>query len=94
MPLKASRRRTYVGVSLPPEIAERFDRERGLVNRSVWITKILQDRYGLSNNRNKDREDSAGALVERSTHEERATAALSYLSPSDSDLRQEARLPP
>ena len=45
---KLSRTRSFLGVSLPPEIVQRFDEERGLVSRSTWFRHILETRYGSS----------------------------------------------
>jgi hypothetical protein len=47
---KPSRTTRFLGVSLPPELVQRFDQERGLVNRSVWFRHILETRYGTTTN--------------------------------------------
>ena len=32
-----------VGISLSEELLKRIDRDRGLVSRSVWIRKLLEE---------------------------------------------------
>jgi hypothetical protein len=61
---KEPRTRTFLGVSLPREIAQRFDQERGLVSRSTWFRHILETRYGMSSNNNnaEQQKQKAGTL--------------------------------
>jgi metal-responsive CopG/Arc/MetJ family transcriptional regulator len=64
---KLSRTRSFLGVSLPPEIVQRFDEERGLVSRSTWFKHILETRYGSSirsnNNSNTAQEKEEVVVV-------------------------------
>jgi hypothetical protein len=104
MRTKRHRRTSFLGISLPPALVQRFDEERGLVPRSKWFRHILETRYNITNEntivRNKD---VAGAPLELETRGRDPASAVFPIQQSRANetsgaeeltRTQEARMPP